>query len=346
MTQSTSQQRTEWLPRLVVLASWSVLAVLFFVTYWNSILQLVNVWRYQWEYYGHGFLVPLFSLLLLWLRRDLMDFRTARGSWWGIPFLAVWALMRWTSAYFMFQTLDAPSMIPLFAGLTILVGGWRAFHWAWPSIVFLAFMMPLPGFLATRLSLPLQQVGATISTYTIQTIGIPAVVQGNIIRLQDGSLDVAQACSGLRMLMLFFAICVGAAFTLDCQFPSDDEDGGSRGPWLFAFGPLRLIWQLMHARIVPEYDTLWKKIVIVASAVPIAVIANVVRLALTAIFYHVVNPEFGAGAGHDLAGVLMMPLALLILWGEVAFLSVLLLDPIKKSYLSVSLAVKMREGNS
>ncbi len=308
MTETTFRGWRDRLPRPAVLVGWLVLLGLFLFTYERPISLLVGRWWVEWEHYGHGFLVPPFALLLLWLRRDMVDFQSWRGSWWGIPFLVVWASMRWASAYFMFQTLDPPSMIPFFAGLTILIGGWRAFHWAWPSILFLAFMMPLPGFLATQLSLPLQQVGAVLSTFVIQTLGIPAIAQGNIIQMETGNLDVAQACSGLRMLMLFFAVCVGAAFVLDCE--------------------------------------LWKKSVIVVSAVPIAIIANVVRLTLTAILYYVVSPEFGAKVGHDMAGLLLMPLALLLLWGEMALLSRLLLEPVEKSLLSVSLATKMREGSS
>jgi len=304
VTQSTSSK--SYFPQPATLVGWLLLCAVFLFAYASTIQQLVQVWYVQSDHYGHGFLVPLFSVWLLWLRRDMMDLNLTRGSWWGIPFLVVWALMRWTSSYFMYQTLDAPSMIPFFAGLTLLLGGWRALHWAWPSIVFLVFMMPLPGFLATQLSLPLQRLGSLISTFVIQTVGIPAVAEGNVIQLESGSLDVAAACSGLRMLMLFFAICVGAAFVLDCE--------------------------------------IWKKIVIVASAIPIAIVANVMRLTLTAILYSAVSPEFGEKVGHDTAGWLMMPLALLILWGELSLLSLLFMKPVEKTQLSVSLATGMREG--
>jgi exosortase len=302
---STSTEWKDRLPRPAVLASGLALILLFLLTHGEAISVLVERWWQEPEY-GHGFFVPVFAIVLLWLRRDMMDPLPTRGSWWAIPFLAVWAAMRWASAYFLYRLLDPASMIPCLVGVTLLVGGWRALRWAWPSIFFLVFMIPLPGFLADRLSLPLQKVGTVASTYAIQTIGISAVAQGNVIKLTSGDLGVAEACSGLRMLMLFFAISIGAALVMKC--------------------------------------TAWEKAIIVASAVPIAIIANVARLALTAILYETVSPEFGAKTGHDLAGWLMMPLALLLLWAEMTLLSHLLLEPIQKSSLSVSLARSLREG--
>ena len=64
-------------------------------------------------------------------------------KWWGLAFLALWALMRWAAVYFNFESLPEMSMLPFFAGLALFVGGWQAFRWAWPAIVFLVFMIPL-----------------------------------------------------------------------------------------------------------------------------------------------------------------------------------------------------------
>ena len=113
--------------------------------YWSSIDMLgVARWWTQ-DDYQHGFVVPFFALFLLWLRRDMIIPFAGRGSWWGLAFLALWAVMRWAAVYFNFGSLPEMSMLPFFAGLALFVGGWQALRWAWPAIVFLVFMLPLPG---------------------------------------------------------------------------------------------------------------------------------------------------------------------------------------------------------
>ena len=144
----------------------------------------------------------------------------------------------------------------------------------------------------------LQRLGTKISVYVIQTLGIPAVAQGNVINLTEGQLGVVEACSGLRMLMLFFAVCLGAAFVLRCP--------------------------------------LWKKVVIVVCAVPIAVLSNVARITVTAFLHETVSPELADKVFHDMAGLLMMPLAMLLLWGVWVLLGKLFLEQMPERPLSLS----------
>ncbi len=283
------------LPGPKTLAAWGVLAVAFVWFYWSSLGHLLSTWCTQ-EDYQHGFVVPIFCVFLLWYRRDMIMPFAGRWSWWGLPFLALWAAMRWAAVFFNFGSLPEMSMLPFFAGLALFVGGWQAIHWAWPSIVFLAFMLPLPGELQGLVSQQLQGVATRMSVYVIQTLGIPAVAQGHVIQLTEKPLDVARACSGLRMMTLFFALCIGAAFVV-------------RKP-------------------------LWEKLFIVVSAAPIAVAANVLRIVLTAVLFElarlwpsVVAPETAEHFMHDLAGFLMMPIGLLLLWAEMTLLAKLLISP-------------------
>lgn len=249
---------------------------------------LVRVWWSDPDYV-HGFLVPIFALLLLWIRREMLESVTPQGSWWGLAFLALSAAMRWGSAYFYFRLLDPLSLVPCIAGIVLLVAGWRALRWAAPSILFLAFMVPAPAVVADLLRQPLQRIGTIVSTYVLQTLGIPAVAQGNVILLTDGELGIAEACSGLRMMMLFFAVCVGAVFLMK--------------------------------------RALWQKVLVVASAAPIAVAANVVRIVVTGVLHEVASQELAEAVYHDLAGWFMMPLAVVLLWIEMAILARLFVAP-------------------
>lgn len=258
---------------------------------------LVRVWWNDPDYV-HGFLVPVFALVLLWTRREMMESITPQGSWWGLAFLALSATMRWGSAYFYFRLIDPLSLVPCLAGIVLLVAGWRALRWAGPSILFLAFMVPAPGVVAGLLRHPLQRIGTITSTYVLQTLGMPAIAQGNVILLTEGELGIAEACSGLRMMMLFFAVCVGAVFLMK--------------------------------------SALWKKVLVVLSAVPIALAANVIRITVTGILYETASQELADAVYHDLAGWFMMPLAVVLLWIEMAILSRLFVAPVDENSLSAA----------
>jgi exosortase len=242
-------------------------------------------------------------------------------TWWGLAFFAGWALMRLTSAGLGMERTDEWSILAFAAGVAVFMGGWRALRWAWPSIVFLYFMTPLPGAVQNRFSFLLQAICTKASVYAIQTLGIPAVVrgaEGNVIQLPERQLGVVEACSGIRMLMLFFAICVGAAFVLRCP--------------------------------------LWKKAVIVVSAVPIAVFSNVARITFTAVLYHLAGllpPELATSVEqwsdwtfHKGAGWLMMPLALVLLLALWRLLEKLVVDQVPKGPLALTTSPGSHSGET
>lgn len=155
-------------------------------------------------------------------------------------------------------------------------------QWAGPSIAFLVFMIPLPGFVATLMGYPLQRTATIASTYVIQTIGVPAVAEGNVIQLGDSQIGVAEACNGLRNMMLFLAVGTAVALTV------------KRSPL--------------------------EKAIIILSSAPIAVIANIIRITATAVLHSLAQHQLADTTYHDLAGWFMMPLAVLLLWGELAIL--------------------------
>jgi len=265
---------------------WLVLIGVLAVTYASQMARIFVDWVDP--DYQYCFFVPEFSLFLLWYRRRMIIPLPERGSWWGIPLLVSWAAIWWASAFFSYNKTVPLSLVPFLLGAVLLLGGWRAFRWAWPAIVFLVFMVPLPEGYSHLLRQELQLLATKLSVFAIQTLGIPSAAQGNVIRLPGGDLEVERACSGLRMLMLFFAICVGAAFVL-------------RRP-------------------------VWQRITAVLSAAPIAVVANVVRLTMAAIGHHWFGPHVGE-AVHNWAGLLMMVVGLLLLWAEMALLDHLFVEP-------------------
>ncbi|HZT80586.1 MAG TPA: exosortase/archaeosortase family protein [Gemmataceae bacterium] len=255
--------------------------------WWATLGELAARWGHD-PQYSHGYLVPAFAVLLLWLRRDRLAGATPAPSAWGAPVLAAGLALRLVGGYFHYVWFDAVSLVPVLAGLWLLVGGRAVWRWAWPALLFLAFMVPLPFRVAGALSGPLQRVATVASTFALQTIGLPAVAEGNVILLDEAEIGVVEACSGLRMLVVFFALSTGLALVV-------------RRP-------------------------LWERLLVVASAAPIALAVNIARITATGVLHETVGSRLANLVFHDLAGWLMMPLALALLALELAYLRRLVLD--------------------
>ena len=260
------------------------------LAYGKTLLHLAARWANEPEY-SHGFFVPVFSLVLLWLRRGQVAGKPWHGNWWGLALIGVGVAMRFLAAYDFYTLIGALALLPTLAGVALLVGGMRALRWALPSVLFLIFMIPLPGAISDLLAGPLQHVATTSTVYLLQVLGIPATSEGNIIVLTDGRIGVVEACSGLRMLMLFIAVSTAVAM-------------------------------LVHRK-------LWERLLLVVSAVPIALAVNIIRITTTAIVHELISPEAGDVVFHQAGGLLMGPAALAILWLEMVFLDRALVVPVK-----------------
>lgn len=245
--------------------------------YWPTWLTMSQFWAHN-PQYSHGFVVPLFALALLWWRRDWLRQGAFDPSWWGLPLIALGILLRLASAYVYFDWFDNVSLLPLLGGLCLLIGGRRSLAWAWPAIAFLIFMLPLPYRVETALAIPLRGIATAASTFILQTVGLPALAEGNVIRVNDIQIGVVEACSGLSMLLVFFALSTAVALLV-------------RRP-------------------------LWERLTVLASAIPIAVISNVARISVTGLLHVKVGGEAADVFFHDFAGWLMMPFALGLMWLE------------------------------
>jgi exosortase len=272
-----------WFPWLVL----GLALALVVWAYWTTIGYLAEAWSSSAQY-SHGYLVPAFAGLMLWLRRDrLQNFQIGTTKWAVILVLAG-CVLRLLGAYSYYLWLDQVSLIPCLAGLVLLAGGPGAWRWAGPSVLFLGFMVPLPYTFAIALTDPLQRLATICSTFALQTIGLPAIAEGNVILINDIRLGVVEACSGLRMLVIFFALSTAVALVI-------------RRP-------------------------IWERLCIVVSAIPIALATNVLRIAATGVIHETVGAEAADAVYHDLAGWLMMPVAIALLGLELQILKRLFLE--------------------
>jgi exosortase len=267
--------------RRLAVASALVLVV-FAWAYLDTWRDLGRAWSGNAQY-SHGYLVPPLAFAILYHRRWLLNLEPLDPSLWGFLFLGLGAALRLAGGYYYVGTLEEYSIFPTLVGVAVCLGGWPALKWSWPAIGFLWFMIPLHGRVAGLLSENLQRFATIASAHLIETAGFPAQTEGNVILLSDVDMGIVEACNGLRMMMTFFALSCAVA--------------------IFITAPA------------------WKKALVIAGSVPVALACNVLRIASTGILHETAGHEFADKVFHDLAGWLMMPLGLGLLWLEVAFLN-------------------------
>jgi exosortase len=255
--------------------------------FWPTLTDLFRVWSSD-PQYSHGFLVPVFAGFLLWMRRYLLTGAELRPTWWGLPLVLFGVGLHLCGAYYYWISLDAVALVPCVAGLWLTAGGWAGWRWGWPAVAFLLFMIPLPYRYAIVLSGPLQHFATLCSTFIMQVIGLPALSEGNVIQVGDAKINIVEACSGLRMLVVFVALSTAVCIV-------------SRRPLL-------------------------DKLIVLASAVPIAIFVNVIRVTLTGILHHTTTNEVANAFFHDFAGLVMPALGLGLLWLELKVLGRLLIE--------------------
>ena len=230
----------------------------------------------------------MFSLALLWMRRSQIPGKELQPSGWGLAFIGLGVVILLVGGYFRQSSIEGLALLAYLAGVAMVLGGWPTLRWSWPSILFLFFMIPLPWQLENALGPPLQWLATLVSTFTLQTLGFMAFAEGNVIQLNEGKIGVVEACSGLSMVITFIALSVGMALVVDR----------------------------------PVLD----KIVLVLSAIPVALVANIARITLTGVLHETIGGQIADKFYHDLAGWVMIPFALVLYWCEIWVFSHILVE--------------------
>ena len=234
---------------------------------------------------SYGYLVIPMAAYILWDRRRPCS--TARG--WPRGGGASCRLLgfSWALRVVLYerneQYMEA-FLIPWVVGTLVLtLGGWHLLRVALPAVVFLCFMLPVPPSINGLLAAPLQTLATQGTLILMQVTGLPVIAQGNVIFVGANPLEVARACNGLSMLVSFVAL--NALVVLVSRRP------------------------------------LWERLVIMAAAVPIALVSNIIRITATGWSYYLWGREFGDKVAHDAAGFAMLGIALVLLQLELWLLS-------------------------
>lgn len=268
-----------------------VIALLVAITtwaYWSTIAGLFSDWQGD-DDYSAGQLVPLVALFFIWVDRKKFVGLELKPCWaGGLVLLLLGQLARTYGVLFLFESAERYSIVLSVAGLVLLVAGRQVFWQAKWILLFLFLMVPLPGRIHNLISSPLQGIASSGSVFVLEAIGIRVSQQGNVVTLdQRIPMAVAEACSGLRMLTAFIIV---AGF---------------------------IAYMVKRPR--------WQKGVLVISSIPVAVLCNVMRLVATAILFLHASTETAEKFFHDFAGLVMMPAAVMLMFGQLWLMSILTL---------------------
>jgi len=246
--------------------------------YYKILYSLGTQW-YADPDYSHGFLVPLLSGYFVWERREKLRSLPAAPSPWGIILLGGGLLMLLIGSAGSELYMQRTSIIVVIAGLVLLMLGREFLRVLLFPIAFLFFMVPLPAIIVNAVAFPLQLFAAKTATFCLYNFGIPVLREGNVIVLAGTTLEVAEACSGIRSLQALLAL--GTVYAYFTQ------------------------------------HVMWKRWTLVLFSIPIAIAANAFRVTGTGVLTHYWGVEAAQGFYHTFEGwlIFVVAFALLLICG-------------------------------
>lgn len=248
----------------------AALAILFLIVFQQTIISLVGDWATD-DNYSHGFFIPLVTGYMIWQKRDTLSNYFVNPSVWGLLVLMAGMVLHLVGNIGAELFVMRLSIIVTLMGLSLYLLGKGITKEILLPLAYLIFMIPLPAIIWNQIAFPLQLFAAGITEPAVDLIGIPVLREGNILHLPNTTLEVVDACSGLRSLVSLLALSAAFAYFVDLN----------RG----------------------------SKWVLFLSAIPIAISVNVLRLTLTAMMAYWVSPDTAHGFLHDASGLLMFILA-------------------------------------
>ena len=287
-----NEKMPNWLrPYKRNIVSWiagSIVLIVFLWSYWPGIVDLWSLWQRSDEY-SSGLLVPFLAVYILWSRRHTITKCRIRPCLWGLfAFLGAQGV-RLFGLFFMYGSAERLSIALSIAALVLLLFGWQLFRKVSTILLFLCLMLPWPNRVQAAVTLPLQRWATSSAVFCLEMIGYEIVQEGNIIHIGGATVAVAEACNGLRMVTAFFVI-TGLVVLL-----------------------VERAW--------------WEKLTVFVSSLPIALLCNTIRLAITAIAFTMLSGEHWEKIFHDFGGYAMMPLSLAIVVLELWLLTKLTTVP-------------------
>ena len=269
---NTEQVETRfWSRRLVV---WYVILVgLILMLYASVIKDLVLQWWTDVNY-GHGFFVPLFSSYILWHERERWTKTEIKPSNFGFVVMlgAVGLLLLGSLGAELF--VSRFSLLVLLAGMILFLAGWKMLRAVSFPLSYLIWMIPIPVIIFNQITFPLQLLASRLATAWLELVQVPVLRDGNVLVMSNYSLEVVEACSGIRSLMTLIALAVA---------------------YVYLFEPRR-----------------WVRYVLTLLMIPIAIVTNAIRILGAGMLAHRYGPATAEGFLHGFSGWLIFVSALVL----------------------------------
>lgn len=255
---------------------WVVLAALFTFLYYDVLGRLVQQWMND-PNFSHGFFVPAFSAFVIWNERNRLAKLEEHPSWWGTVIVALALCVLIVGVLGAELFLSRSSLVLLLGGLLIHFRGWNWFRALFFPWAFLILMIPIPALIFNQIAFPLQLLASKLASTTLALLGVPVLREGNVIQLPAMSLEVVEACSGIRSLMSLGTLAIIYGYFLESGF--------------------------------------WRRLLLALGAIPIAVAANSLRIVGTGLLGHYWDPDKAMGFFHTFSGWLIFVMSLGLLFG-------------------------------
>ena len=262
--------------RLGLIASIVLSVAAFGFLYRRVIAKLVYDWINDGNY-SHGFLIVPIAAYLVWERRTRLTAEPIKPSAFGLVILGGSLATLGAGILGAELFLSRVSMIGVVAGVVLFTMGWRALQRLAFPIAFLLLMIPIPAIIFNQIAFPLQLLASKAAEFTLSGLGIPVLREGNVIVLANTSLEVAEACSGIRSLISLVTLAIVYGYFTDKRA--------------------------------------WARLVLALAAVPVAVFANGVRVAGTGVAAHYYGPAAAEGFFHTVSGWTLFVVAFVMLFG-------------------------------
>jgi exosortase len=268
--------RPENISKTVVIAGVLVVAGLA-VLYRNVVPELVHAWSTD-DNYSHGYLIPPIAAYLAWERRHKFLAAPLGSSLFGLVVVVGSLLVLALGVLGIELFLTRASLIGALAGTVLFLFGWARFRVMLFPLAFLILMVPLPAIIFNQIAFPLQLIASQFGEAAIRTADIPVLREGNVLILANITLEVAEACSGIRSLISLLTLAIVFGYI-----------GDTRN---------------------------WARVVISLAAIPVAVVSNAARVAGTGIAAHYYGAAAAEGFFHEFSGwlVFIAAFALLLLF--------------------------------
>jgi len=248
--------------------------LLLLICYAPVLVRLARQWMDDADM-GHGFFVPLIAGYIAWRKREELLSVPPQSNAWGLLVGAFGALQLLVATLGAELFLARTAFIVSLVGVVLYLGGWRSLKILAFPLFLLCFMVPIPAIIYNQVTFPLQLLASHVAEISLSLLGFPVLREGNVIELPSQTLNVVEACSGIRSLLSLSFLSLVYAYFIDGK--------------------------------------VWMRWVLLAATIPIAIAANSSRVTLTGILteYH---PEFAEGFFHYAQGwgIFMVALVMLI----------------------------------